>query len=245
MALNRIQAIDAQVLGLTPGDRVLDVGCGIGRHVLDLSRMPGLYVGVDWAREDLLRGAYWFHTMRLEGKTRGMVYFMQGEGSRLPFADCSFDRVVCTEVLEHVADDRAVVAELARVLRPGGVLAASVPDEIPERLLWRLSARYPAVPGGHVRIYSRRAIRRLLSDGGLRPFAVRFRHSLEAMFWLFGALVPSRDGDRHPLIAGLRAVLSTEQPQFSEILNRCDGLGNYLLPKSIVLYARKPGEARA
>ena len=241
--MNRFQAIDPKVLRLRPGQRLLDVGCGIGRHVLELSRVPGLYLGIDWVRPELLKAAYWFDLMRLEGRAQGRVSFTQGDVSRLPFAAGSFDRVVCTEVLEHVPDDRALLAELVRVLRPGGVLAVSVPDELSERLLWRLSRKYRTAPGGHVRIYRRRQIVRLLRDGGVRPYAVRLRHSLEACYWLVGSLLsPERDG--HPLVAQLRAVLNSERPRPSALLDRCDRLGNYLLPKSIVLYACKPREAQ-
>jgi ubiquinone/menaquinone biosynthesis C-methylase UbiE len=242
--MNRFQAIDPQLLGVGPGDRLLDVGCGAGRHVLELSVVSAHAVGLDWARQDLLSAAYWFHLMRMEGKAKGGVSFLQGEVSRLPFEDGSFDRVVCTEVLEHVPDDWAVLAELVRVLRPGGALAVSVPDELSERLLWRLSRKYRTAPGGHVRIYRRRELVRLLRDGGVRPYAVRFRHSLEACYWLFGSVVsPEREG--HPWVAQLRELLSSDEPRRSALLDRCDGLANYLLPKSIVLYARKPREAPA
>jgi SAM-dependent methyltransferase len=241
--MNRFQGIDPDLLKVRPNGRLLDVGCGVGRHVLELSRLFPLSVGVDWARYDLLKGAYWFHLMQLEGGANGCVNFMQGDGSRLPFADSSFDRVVCTEVFEHVSHDRDVMAELVRVLRPGGVIAVSVPDELSERLLWRLSPHYRLAPGGHIRIYSRRAIRQLLTDGGLRPFAVQFRHSLEATYWIAGALLPARLGGQHPLLTRLRAALSSQQPGLSAILDFCDRLGNHLLPKSIVLYARKPAEA--
>ncbi len=242
--MNRFQAIDPEMLGIGPNHRLLDVGCGVGRHVLELSRLARFSVGVDWARHDLLKGAYWFHLMQREGGAKGSVNFMQADGSRLPFADGSFDRLVCTEVFEHVSNDREVLAELVRVLRPGGLMVVSVPDELSERLLWRLSPQYRSVPGGHIRIYSRSAIRKLLSEGGLRPVAVRFRHSLEAVYWLFGTLALARFGGRRPLIARLREALSTNHPGFSALLDRCDRVGNYLLPKSIVLYARKPAEAQ-
>ena len=244
--MNRFHAIDAETLRLLPGDRVLDVGCGTGRHVLELSRTPGSYVGVDWSREDLRSARGWYQLSRRQGKAPGRISLMQGDGEHLPYGDGVFDRVLCTEVLEHVSNDRAVLAELVRVLRPGGVLAVSVPDELSERLLWRLSKRYRTAPDGHVRIYGRREILRLLREGGVRPYSVRFRHSLEACYWLLGAILAPQDvGSLRParlrVVAQLRRALSTQRPCPSAWLDRIDQLTNFLLPKSIVLYARKPG----
>lgn len=242
--MNRFQAIDPNVLGIRSGDRLLDVGCGVGRTLLELSRVPGLSIGVDWAREDLHRGAYWFQMMRREGSTQGCVYFMQGDATRLPFVDGSFDRVVCTEVLEHVDDDRAVLTELVRVLRPGGVLAIAVPDEISERMLWQISSQYRNYPGGHVRTYRRRDIPRLLSGNGVRPFAVRFRHSLEALYWLVRTLDSKNLTREGPITTRIGRVLGSISPRLTPILDRLDAVGNYILPKSIVVYGRKLGQQR-
>jgi len=134
-----------------------------------------------------------------------------------------------------------VLLELVRVLRPGGVLAVSVPDEVSERIIWQIAPRYRTWPGGHVRIYGRQELQRLLKDQGVQPFAVRFRHSLESVYWLFGAVAPGRGfNEPHPLVDRLRETLSTDHDGFGAILEACDRLGNFLLPKSIVLYARKP-----
>ncbi len=240
--LNRFQAIDPHVLRLRPGERLLDVGCGIGRHVLETGRVAGCHIGIDMVRDDLLKALYWRELEYRAGRLHASVSFLQGDASRLPLRDGCFDKVVCTEVLEHVPSDRAVLLELARVLRPGGVLAVSVPDEISERLLWRLSRKYRTTPNGHVRIYSRHDIARLLQDGGIRLYAVRYRHSLEALYWLFGSLV-SPEREDHPLVMHVRRVLSTMRPGYSAFLDRCDDVGNYVLPKSIVLYGRKLGRA--
>ena len=74
----------------------------------------------------------------------------------MPFPDGAFDRVIAAEVLEHIPADQAAMAEIARVLRPGGLLAVTVPAWLPERICWRLSDDYHNVPGGHVRIFTRR-----------------------------------------------------------------------------------------
>jgi SAM-dependent methyltransferase len=237
--MNRFQAIDPEVLGLRPGDRLLDVGCGVGRHLLELSRVPGLHFGFDWAREDLHKAAYWFHLMGRGGAAQGGVYFVQGDVSRLPFAGGYFDRVVCTEVLEHVDNDRAVLAELVRVLRPGGALAISVPDEPVERLFWRISGQYRNYPGGHVRIYRRRDLPRLLTESGVRPFAVRFRHSLEALYWLIRILDSRNIVQEGVLTTKLSRLLGSISPRLTPLLDRYDAVGNYILPKSIVVYGRK------
>ena len=246
--MNRFQAIDPALLELTAGDRLLDVGCGVGRHVLEMSHLPGQHVGLDWGREDLRRAAYWFHLMRSEGKARGWAHFVEGDATRLPFPDEYFDRVICSEVLEHVSDDRLVLAELVRVLRPGGVLAISVPDEYTERLLWRYAPEYRSAPGGHVRIYQRKEIARLLQASGARPFAIRFRHSLEAVRWLTEMLVDGQRGSfarrrngPGPMAQAVRWLLDTPSHQNSPVVTWFDSLGNYLLPKSIVVYGRKRG----
>ena len=73
----------------------------------------------------------------------------------MPFADGSFDRVIAAEVLEHILDDQRAMNELARVLRPGGQAAVTVPSWLPERICWALSENYHNTPGGHVRIFTR------------------------------------------------------------------------------------------
>ena len=92
---------------------------------------------------------------------------VQGDGLRLPFDDATFDRVICSEVLEHLPDDRAAMRELARVLRPGGTMAVTVPRYGPELVNWALSDEYHAVKGGHIRIYRRRQLLERLRASGL------------------------------------------------------------------------------
>jgi len=126
-----------------------------------------------------------------------------------------------------------------RVLRRGGVLVVSVPDEYSERLLWRLSPRYRSHPGGHVRIYRRKDITTLLRASGAEPFAIQFRHSLESVRWLIHSVVDREWGKPGRVTRAVRWLLDKPSHRNWRVLAWCDSLGNRILPKSIVLYGRK------
>ena len=105
---------------LEPGqqDVLLDAGCGLGFYVSLLSALtPCTLVGLELDQVRIKRAAE---------ATPGAV-LVRGDVTRLPFHDCAFDKVLASEVLEHLPDDRAALTELFRVLRPGGVAAFSVP----------------------------------------------------------------------------------------------------------------------
>ena len=178
---------------------MIDLGCGTGRHVLELSKSRADVIGADMSRHDLRIARYLLEIMRATGEVRARVHWLQMAGERLPFRDAAFDRVICTETLEHVDDDAVLARELARVLKPGGILAISVPDEFSEKIFWRLSENYRTQVGGHVRMYARSRSSRLLRDAGLRPYAVRYRHSLETAYWLSHVTFWSDWGKQGPI----------------------------------------------
>ena len=241
--LDRYQAIDPAKLHLRPDGKLLDVGCGTGRHLLELSRFPGTLVGLDFALADLLGMRYMFAITAHERPIAAAWHMIQGAGEHLPFPDASFDQVICTETLEHVPDDRAVLCELMRVLKPGGVLAVSVPDEYSEKLLWGVSPRYRNTPGGHVRIYERQRIRRLVEAAGCRVFSVEYRHSLETVRWVLHSVLDREWGHPGIVSRGVRWLLDAPSHRNWWPLSWADELGNLVLPKSIVLYGRKAGRA--
>jgi len=248
MALDRFQSIDPALLDIRATDRVIDLGCGTGRHVLELAKSPGIILGADISRHDLRIGRFLLEIMRRDGDVRAKVHWLQTAGERLPFVDGAFDRVICTETLEHVDDDAVLARELARVLKPGGILAVSVPDQYSENVFWKLSTNYRTHVGGHVRIYRRGQIVDLLRNAGLRPYAVRYRHALETVYWLSHVAFWSDWGKQGPITRTFRRLLDSQKARKSRIVTAIDDIGNRILPKSIVVYSRKPldaGEHRA
>ena len=221
----------------------MSVGCGTGRHVVDMSRRPCYVVGVDRDPGELRFSKGYLYCLICDGEMRAKANLLLGEGDRLPFVDASFDRVVCTEVLEHVPDDRLVVRELARVLRPGGTMAVSVPGHLVETISWRLTSMRGAPIKDHVRIYDERRMSGLLRSEGLTPYARRRRHSLESLYWLllFAGGKPDSRGGALDLYEEFIERKTTEG---SAALRWMERIGDRVLPKSLVVYCRKPVERR-
>lgn len=229
--------MDYDRLGLRPGDLVLDLGCGTGRHAFEALRRGARVVALDLGREDLAQARDWMAAMAEDGQAPGPAsgLAVQGDALRLPFADGVFDRVVVSEVLEHIPDDRGAIAEIRRVLRPGGTLAATVPRWFPERVCWMLSEEYHTNPGGHVRIYRASELREKLAAAGFRVQAERHAHALHAPYWWLKCAVGVRRDD-HPLARLYHRLLVwdiTARPALTRLL---EGALNPLLGKSVVLY---------
>jgi SAM-dependent methyltransferase len=226
---------------LSPGARVLDIGCGSGRHTAAAYGLPGAQVvGVDVAARDLAaaRERLQLHD-RLHAHGGGRWDLCAADGLRLPFGEDCFDLVVCAEVLEHIRAAGGVLIEIARVLRPGGDLVVSVPRYGPERLCWTLSADYAAVEGGHVRIYRKAELLARLAGAGLKPRAAHYAHSLHTPYWWLKCLVGHRRKDS--LIVNLYHRFLVwdllKKPRLTSVLER---ILNPILGKSLVVYCRKP-----
>jgi ubiquinone/menaquinone biosynthesis C-methylase UbiE len=121
IAFRRRAATIVEYLDPQPEDRILDAGCGLGFYLVLLDRVSRSHVAGLERDGGRLRAA-----LGPDGTKAGLF---QGDVSAMPFADASFDKLIVSEVLEHLADDRAALAESLRVLRPGGVLAISVPNK--------------------------------------------------------------------------------------------------------------------
>jgi SAM-dependent methyltransferase len=145
---------------------------------------------------------------------------LRGDATKLPFADNSFDVVITSEVLEHIQDDVAAIAEMVRVLKPGGHFAATVPAWFPEKINWMLSDEYhaPKSEGGHVRIYSSTELSAKLRTAGLHLTGRHRAHALHSPYWWLKCAVGPRNDD-HPAVRGYREFLEwdiMEQPDVDE-----------------------------
>jgi ubiquinone/menaquinone biosynthesis C-methylase UbiE len=232
MSLN---TIDFERLALRPGQRVLDLGCGEGRHAIGACLSGAVHVvGLDLSARDLGTARERFADFEPQPDDRSLAW-VRGSGLSLPFADAAFDVVICAEVLEHVPDFQQVLTEIQRVLKPGGLLALSVPRFVPEWVCWQLSSDYHQVEGGHVRIFRARALERAVGSRRMYRYARHWSHALHVPYWWLRCLFWRRGADFWPVRTYHRLLVwdLMRQPRLTRWLDR---LLNPLLGKSLVLY---------
>jgi SAM-dependent methyltransferase len=168
----RLQMIRQAAGGRLQG-RALENGCGIGTYVQRLAALGGSVSGLEFDFE------------RARQATARARQVVNGAGEHLPFASLSFDLILSHEVLEHVQDDRAAVAEMARVLRRGGRAVLFTPNRgypfETHGVYWRGKYHFGNVPfvnylprawrnklAPHVRAYSDREMQALFAALPLR-----------------------------------------------------------------------------
>jgi SAM-dependent methyltransferase len=230
-------------LDLRPGDRILDVGAGFGRHVFECARRGADVVALDYAEDEVVETRATLGGMVDAGEIdiERFKGVLRGDATRLPFADASFDKVITSEVLEHIQDDVSAISEMIRVLKPGGMFAATVPAWGPEKINWMLSDEYhaPKSVGGHVRIYSKTELAAKLRAAGLDLRGTHRAHALHSPYWWLKCAVGPRNDD-HPAVTKYRKFLEwdiVEQPTSTRVAER---LLSPALGKSIVFYGQKP-----
>jgi SAM-dependent methyltransferase len=238
-------SIRPELLPLGASARVLDVGCGDGRHIVEAARRGCFAVGLDYDVHELIHARHRMGAYRVD--------LVAGDASRLPFRDGSFDAVICTETLEHLADDAGAMSEIARLLRTGGVLLGAVPSHFTELIFWRLSRGYWHTPGGHLRIYRPRRLLSQLTGVGMRVTQIRYVHFVDSLVWLrfcvTDFLLP------HPpatsFEAAVRLAVAAERPVAtwrsrlrraigrSRFIGTLDVAGALVWPKSFTFVATK------
>jgi SAM-dependent methyltransferase len=223
-----------------PGERVLDLGCGGGRHAFALLRKGAHVVALDYSMAEVAEVGAMFAAMREAGEVAAdaCAVAVRGDAYRLPFPDSSFDVIVAAEVLEHLHDDARAFAELERVLKPAGRIAVTVPRWFPEKVCWSLSAAYHEVEGGHVRIYQRGQVLNRLRAVRLRPYATHHAHALHAPYWWIKCVV-GVDNDKAAAVRLYHRLLVWDIMTGPKLTRVAEALLNPVLGKSLVVYATK------
>jgi ubiquinone/menaquinone biosynthesis C-methylase UbiE len=167
----RAIALDLLATHLPPVDRahVLDFGCGSGLTVQTLTAAGYDALGVDFSPEAIDFGT-----------KKGIAGLSVVSDENLPFNDASFDAVLCMDVLEHIADEQRALAEMRRVLKPGGALVIMVPAYM---FLW---GRQDEV-AHHYRRYSLGRLIEVVRAGGL--LAIERRSYFNTLLFPLIALV--------------------------------------------------------
>jgi SAM-dependent methyltransferase len=235
-----VQTVDYQILKLKEGDVVLDLGCGEGRHVISTyaEGKAVVSIGVDLSLKDLCTTQQRFAEFSAIHNPKKHFGLSVASALNLPFSDHSFDKIICSEVLEHIPDYRQAIAEIHRVLKPNGLLAVSVPRYWPEKICWWLSDEYHSNEGGHIRIFKAKQLCEEVEGRGLKFFSRHWAHALHSPFWWLKCLFWKTQNENF-LIKAYHKLLVwdlLQRPWLTQNLERCL---NPLMGKSVVMYFNK------
>jgi len=227
--------VDLERLELRRGDLLLDAGCGEGRHCYGALESGARVVGLDLDLPSLRPAVGGLRTRASELHSLGEM--LQGNTFELPFRDETFDKLICSEVMEHVHDYVGAARELARVTKPGGRIAVTIPTATSENLYLRTGDDYFESPGGHIRIFKPRQLANGLARAGLATTGVGFAHALHTPYWVLRSIAGLPRADESALVRAyrlflIRATASRAMTWLENTLNHC-------FPKSLILYAEK------
>ncbi|HSS22883.1 MAG TPA: class I SAM-dependent methyltransferase [Mycobacterium sp.] len=229
--------VDFDRLGIGPSTVVIDVGCGAGRHAFEAYRRGADVVAFDRAESELRSVDTILQAMAQAGEVpaKASAKVVLGDALSLPYADETFDCVIASEILEHIPQDDAAIAELIRVLRVGGTLVVTVPRWLPERVCWLLSDEYHRNEGGHVRIYRASELRDKINSGGMELTHAHHAHALHSPFWWLKCAVGVSKTD-HPAVAAYHKILVWDLMRRPKITQLAESLLNPIVGKSVAMY---------
>jgi len=233
--------VDYDRLGIGPGSAVIDIGCGAGRHSYEAYRRGADVIAFDQNATELAEVDTMLQAMGQAGEApaTAKAQVVVGDALALPYPDSTFDVVIASEILEHIPDDDTAIAEMARVLKPGGSLAVTVPRWLPERICWFLSDAYHANEGGHIRIYRAGELREKLEATGLRFRFSHHAHGLHSPFWWLKCAV-GVDNTENPAVRAYHKLLVWDMMRRPALTRAAEAVLDPLVGKSVALYFEKP-----
>ncbi len=223
---------------LYDGDIVLDLGCGEGRHVINAYLQADVIaIGVDLSHRDLTIAQERFKPFAQEYATK-QFFLQQADATCLPFGDATIDKIICSEVLEHIENYQGVLREINRVLKSDGIFAVSVPRAWPERICWWLSAAYHQNEGGHIRIFNAHALRRDIETLDFIFTARHWAHALHVPFWWLKCLC-WKSQDKSCIIKLYHRLLVWDLMRRPWLTQALEKWLNPIMGKSVVMYFKK------
>lgn len=224
-------------LRLNPQGVVLDAGCGMGRHLRFLAKQPNLkIVGIDKNTGALREALTSLETMPDALSTDYMV--LEADINKLPFADQSFDCVICSEVLEHIPDHVGAVRELLRILKPEGTFVVSVPRFYSEKICWLISHEYWHSEGGHIRIYRKNDLRKMLLKEGFQCWKINYKHALHMPYWWLKCIVGLKNEENF-MVKYYKKFLEWDMMRNFWLIRWLEEFLNPIIGKSIVYYFKR------
>jgi SAM-dependent methyltransferase len=227
---------------LKPNSKFLDLGCGEGRHCFGAYMSEEIDVfGFDMSLSDVGKAKENFDQFNENTSTKS-CNFGVADAKKLPFKDNTFDFIICSEVLEHIIDYQSALSEINRILKPEGKLAVSVPKFFPEWICWKLSIDYQNTPGGHVRIFKFKELKKDIADYGLNFSQRHWAHALHSPYWWLQCLFwNSKENSK---IINLYHEFLVWDMMKKPFLTKClEYIFQPLIGKSVVLYFNKDKKA--
>jgi 2-polyprenyl-3-methyl-5-hydroxy-6-metoxy-1,4-benzoquinol methylase len=212
-------------------DTLADIGCGDGGHSIFCARFASKVIAVDVDSEKLA-------TTERRLKAEGMNNYVAllSDGNPLPIDGGTVDKIICTEVLEHVDDPDQFLGELVRIGKQGATYLIKVPDERSEQVLKRVAPASAYQKPNHIRIFSREEFEATVRRAGLQVL----EHKYLSFYWAVWTTLAWKCGGldgRHPVLDNWARVWAglLDLPEGQD----CKEALDFAMPKDQMIIARK------
>jgi len=231
--------VEPDLLGIKDGDITLDAGCGNGRHSWEVcNKNHSQIVAFDIDTVCVKKNKYMLDSLRQQNGIAGNYHLLIANVTKLPFKDGVFNKIICSEVLEHIPEDKRTVEELIRVLTKDGTIGISVPHYLAESICWKLSKDYYGFPGGHIRKYKTRQLLELVKATGLSIYTIRHKHAFHSFYWVMRCVFGVKK-ENAPIPFLYNRFLEWDLRTNHRFFRWIEGILNLLCPKSVAIYARR------